>query len=185
MADMDEYLRKTYGPEYKKKIAYFKEAAPYAVIAGERLKMDPKILLAQTALESGWGKSGLAVRANNLAGVKAKPGQPYVEEESAEGFGPNERMVKSKFVTYPNKSSFFEDWSGFLKNKRYEDAIKQSDPAMYGKVIGQKGYYTGDQNVYANNIKRIHKDISRMMLDPNIVGQRINDSTVAGGEGER
>lgn len=185
MADIESYLRRTYGPEYKKKIEYFKTAAPEAVVAGERLGVDPKLLLTQTALESGWGKSDLAVKANNLAGVKAKGNQPYVEAESAEGYGPTERMVKSKFVAYPSKSSFFEDWSGFLKNKRYAEALKQTDPSAYARTIGKAGYYTGDQNVYANNMKRIYKDVSRMMLDPNVVGQRIKDSTIAGGEGAR
>lgn len=185
MDDMDTYLRRTYGPAYKKKIEYFKTAAPEAVVAGERLGIDPKLLLSQTALESGWGKSGLAVEANNLAGVKAKPGQPFVEAESAEGYGPNERMVKSKFVAYPSKDAFFEDWSGFLKNKRYSEALKQTEPESYARTIGKAGYYTGDQNVYANNMKRIYKDISKMMLDPNVVGQRIKDSTIAGGEGAR
>ena len=185
MADIDSLLRKKYGPEYKKKIEYFKAAAPEAVVAGERLGVDPKLLLTQTALESGWGKSGLAVQANNLAGVKARPGQPFVEAESAEGYGPNERMVKSKFVAYPSKGSFFEDWSGFLKNKRYAEALKQKDPDAYARTIGKAGYYTGDQNVYANNMKRIYKDIDKMMLDPDVVGQRIEDSTMAGGGGTK
>ncbi|WP_349399629.1 glycoside hydrolase family 73 protein, partial [Clostridium perfringens] len=34
----------------------------------------PSITLAQAILESGWGRSGLAIKANNLFGIKADSG---------------------------------------------------------------------------------------------------------------
>ena len=185
MAELNEYFRKTYGPEYQKKIDYFKKAAADAVVAGERLGMDPKLLLSQTALESGWGKSGLAMNANNFAGVKAKPGQPFVEADSAEGYGPNRKMQKSKFVAYESPSAFFDQWPEFLKAKRYQEAIKQKDPESYARFMGKAGYFTENPNKYAGMIKSIYKDVSKMMLDPNVIGRRIEDSMIAGGAGER
>jgi flagellar protein FlgJ len=185
MADLNEYFRKTYGPEYQKKIDYFKKAAADAVVAGERLGMDPKLLLSQTALESGWGKSGLAMQANNFAGVKAKPGQPSVEAESAEGYGANRRMEKSKFAAYDSPSAFFDQWPEFLKSKRYQEAIKQKDPESYARMMGKAGYYTENPNKYAGIMKSIYKDVNKMMLDPNVIERRIKDSTIAGGAGER
>jgi len=185
MADINEYFRKTYGPEYKKKIDYFKKTAADAVIAGERLGMDPKLLLSQAALESGWGKSGLAMDANNFAGVKAKLGQPSVEAESAEGYGANRRMEKSRFAAYDSPSDFFNQWPEFLKSKRYQEAIKQKDPESYARMMGKAGYFTDNPNKYAGLMKNIYKDVSKMMLDPNVIAQRIKDSTIAGGSGER
>ena len=185
MADLNEYFRDAYGPEYQKKIDFFNKAAADAVVAGERLGMDPKLLLSQTALESGWGKSSLAMDANNFAGVKAKPGQPSVEAESAEGYGVNRRMEKSKFAAYDSPSAFFEQWPEFLKAKRYQEAIKQKDPESYARMMGKAGYFTENPNKYAGIMKSIYKDVSKMMLDPNVVGQRINASKIAGGSGER
>jgi flagellum-specific peptidoglycan hydrolase FlgJ len=181
MADLNEYFRKTYGPKYQKKIDYFRKAAADAVVAGERLGMDPKLLLSQTALESGWGKSGLVVDANNFAGVKAKPGQPFVEAESAEGSGPTRRMQRSKFVAYESPSAFFDQWPEFLKAKRYQEAIKQKDPESYARMMGKAGYFTENPNKYAGMMKSIYRDVSKMMLDPNVVGERIMDSKIAGG----
>ena len=181
MADLNEYFRKTYGPEYQKKIDYFRKAAADAVVAGERLGMDPKLLLSQTALESGWGKSGLAMDANNFAGVKAKPGQPSVEAESAEGYGANRRVQKSKFAVYESPSAFFDQWPEFLKAKRYQEAIKQKDPESYARMMGKAGYYTENPNKYAGMMKSIYRDVNKMMLDPNVVGERIMDSRIAGG----
>lgn len=185
MDNLEEYFRKTYGPEYAKKIEYFKKAAPNAVVAGERLGMDPKLLLSQTALESGWGKSGLAMQANNFAGVKAKEGQPFVEAESAEGYGPNRRMERSRFAAYDSPAAFFDQWPEFLKAKRYQEAIKQKDPESYARMMGKAGYFTENPGKYANIMKSIYKDVSKMMLDPNVVGERIIDSKIASQTGGR
>ena len=50
---------------------YIKQYLPLAQKAGERFGMNPIILLAQSAIETGWGESSLAVEDNNFFGITA------------------------------------------------------------------------------------------------------------------
>ena len=43
----------------------------YAKAAGLKYNMDPMVILAQGAHESGWGTSGLATKSNNYFGITA------------------------------------------------------------------------------------------------------------------
>lgn len=171
--DRNEQLRKQYGPEYQKKIDFFNKVSAPAVVAADKIGMDPKLLMAQAALESGWAKSELAKQANNLGGVKAKGDQPYVEMQSAEGYGKNRTMEKSKFAAYPSLDAFFEQWPQTFSQPRYAQAIKQKTPEAYARSLGKAGYFTENPDKYAGLMKNIYQDIDKMMLDPSIVESRI------------
>jgi len=171
--DKLQELRKKYGPEYQKKVDFYRKVAAPAVVAAEKLGMDPKILMAQAALESNWAASDLATKANNLGGVKAKRDQPYVEMKSAEGYGPNRRVETSKFAKYPDMNAFFEEWPKIFQQPRYADAIKERDPNIYGRKIVKSGYSTEDPNTYAKSVSSIYKDIERMMLDQSIMDSKV------------
>lgn len=169
---MDEKLRKRYGPAYQKKIDFFNQVAAPAVVAAEKLGMDPKLLMAQAALESGWAKSELAQQAKNLGGVKAKGSQPYVEMESPEGYGKTRRIEKSKFAAYPSLNAFFEEWPKTFAQPRYAQAIKEKTPEGYARGMGKAGYFTESPDKYAGLMKNIYRDIDRMMSDPSIVASQ-------------
>ena len=51
--------------------AFLNKAAKQAVKAAKKYGTLPSVMIAQAITESGWGKSGLAVNANNLFGMKA------------------------------------------------------------------------------------------------------------------
>lgn len=50
---------------------YIKQYLPLAQKAGERFGMNPIIILAQSAIETGWGESSLAKEYNNFFGITA------------------------------------------------------------------------------------------------------------------
>src|SRR5438046_2110519 len=54
--------------------AFVQAMLPYAVAAAVETGIDPRLILAQVALETGWGRSPSA--ANNYFGIKALPGEP-------------------------------------------------------------------------------------------------------------
>lgn len=170
---MDEKLRKRYGPAYQKKIDFFNQVAAPAVVAAEKLGMDPKLLMSQAALESGWAQSGLAKQAKNLGGVKAKGDQPYVEMESPEGYGKTRRIEKSRFAAYPSMDAFFQEWPKTFAQPRYAQAIKEKSPEGYARGMGRAGYYTENPDKYARLMKSIYRDIDKMMMDPSIIESRI------------
>lgn len=171
--DQTAILRKKYGPAYQNKIDFYRQVAAPAVVAAEKLGVDPKLLMAQAALESGWAKSELATKAKNLGGVKAKGEQPYVEMSSPEGYGKTRRIEKSKFASYPSYDAFFQEWPKVFAQPRYAEALKQKTPEAFARSLGKAGYFTEDPNKYANLMKSIYRDIDKMMLDPSIIESRI------------
>lgn len=82
----------------------------------------PSITIAQAILESGWGKSGLTARANNLFGVKADGSWSggYIEMETREVFNGQEVFITARFRAYESWKHSLEDHGLFLvENSRY------------------------------------------------------------------
>jgi flagellum-specific peptidoglycan hydrolase FlgJ len=93
--------------------------------------------------------------------------------DSAEGYGKNRRMEKSKFAAYPSYDAFFQEWPKTFSQPRYSEALKQKTPESFAKSLGKAGYFTEDPNKYANLMKNIYRDIDKMMMDPSIIESRI------------
>lgn len=108
------------------------------------------ITLAQGILESGSGKSDLAVQSNNHFGIKChkdwKGERSYFDDDEE-----NECFRK-----YDSASDSYLDHSLFLKNKsRYSElfSLKITDYKGWAKGLKKAGYAT-DPN-YANNLIRV------------------------------
>lgn len=81
-------------------------AGPYANQAASVLGIPASAILAQWALESGWGTSHLAREHNNLGGIKRVP-------ESAGGATPAD--PSSGFAAYPSLAGFGSDYVRVLQ----------------------------------------------------------------------
>ena len=134
---------------------------PHAQKAGEQLGVDPKAILAQAALETGWGKYPMAKTdgspSYNLFGIKADhrwSGDKALVStlEFKEGVAQRE---KAAFRAYDSFSQSFEDYADFLKNsERYQEALEAGDNAAMFAAYLQKGGYATDPN-YADKITNI------------------------------
>jgi flagellar protein FlgJ len=176
--DATANIRKSLGPEAQKKIDYVRKVFGPAVMAGERLGVDPKFLMGQAALESGWGKSDLASKYNNFGGVKAVAGQPSVSLSSMEGAGKAQKPVVSAFAVYESPNQFFESWTEFLGKPRYQQAREAKTPEAYAYGLKKGGYYTDSASKYANILSRTTRDIDKIIsnldkLDPSIIESRM------------
>ena len=68
--------------------AFLRSIAPEALLAARDHALPPSVILAQAALESGWGRSTLATRYNNFFGMKAgRAATAAVLLETVEGVG--------------------------------------------------------------------------------------------------
>ena len=134
---------------------------PWAQEAASMLGMKPQMLLAQAALESGWGKHVMrhadGNSANNLFGIKAdrrwdgdKVAVSTLEYE--EGVAVRK---KAHFRAYESYRESFLDYVEFLKaDPRYEKALQSADdPDAYFKELQKAGYAT-DPN-YAKKIRAV------------------------------
>lgn len=105
-----------------------------------------KMLVAQDALESNWGKSSL-VKDFNFGGIKAVNGTPFVEKETKEySAGKGMRKTKSKFRKFNSLDEYVNYKIDLLSGKRYQAFA--GDPTQFYYRIKAGGYAT-DPNYVA------------------------------------
>ena len=105
-----------------------------------------KMLVAQDALESNWGKSSL-VKDFNFGGIKAINGTPFVEKETKEySAGKGMRKTKSKFRKFNSLDEYVNYKINLLSGKRYQAFT--GDPTQFYHRIKAGGYAT-DPNYVA------------------------------------
>lgn len=105
-----------------------------------------KMLVAQDALESNWGKS-LLVKDFNFGGIKAVNGTPFVEKETKEySAGKGMHKTKSKFRKFNSLDEYVNYKISLLSGKRYQAFT--GDPTQFYHRIKAGGYAT-DPNYVA------------------------------------
>lgn len=135
---------------------------PYAVKATEGKSMNPLVLVAQAALETGWGKHVPA--GNNFYGIKAGASWQGPTQDLDSPEFENGRMVSrnSRFRAYPSVLESMQDYVSLITgNERYAEAADKSfDPDRYFDEIQKAGYAT-DPN-YASKLKNIARQVAFM-----------------------
>jgi len=140
---------------------FVEKLMPIAEKYAAELGVEPKVLLAQSALETGWGKHTIRytndVPTHNLFNIKAdsrwdgpKAVVPTLEYEK----GKSVRQYAA-FRSYPTFEASFKDYVDFIKSgKRYQTALENAaDSHAYVNALHQAGYATDPQ--YANKINKI------------------------------
>ncbi|KZY38498.1 hypothetical protein A3752_17970 [Oleiphilus sp. HI0081] len=134
---------------------------PYAKQAEQETGIDARLMLAQSALETGWGKREIlnsdGSPSHNLFGIKAQTGWTgdstnITTTEYRNGVAVKER---ADFRSYSGYQESFSDYARFLStNARYEQALeKAGDPYDFAHELQDAGYATDPD--YANKINRI------------------------------
>ncbi len=131
---------------------------PYAEAAASALGIPANVLLAQSALETGWGNKVIqhsnGQSSHNLFGIKADErwsGQ-QVNVSSLEYVDGNAKREFSNFRVYDSYQQSFEDYVDFIKsNDRYRNALQSSnDGETYVQALQDAGYATDPQ--YASKV---------------------------------
>lgn len=139
-------------------VAFIQSLLPAAQKAAANLGIEPLALIAQAALETGWGqrmfKSSNGQNSNNLFGIKAQAnwqGQVAVVDtlEYREGVAQKE---KARFRAYDSAEQSLHDYVDLIQsNPRYQAALSvASDTKAYFQRLQAAGYAT-DPN-YAQKI---------------------------------
>ncbi|TDV48293.1 flagellar protein FlgJ [Pseudomonas graminis] len=138
---------------------------PLAKDAAARIGVDPSVLVAQAALETGWGKSIMRQSdggsSHNLFGIKAQGGWKGPEARAITSEFRDGKMVKetADFRAYDSYASSFHDLVSFLQNNnRYQETLKSADnPEQFVKELQKAGYATDPS--YASKISQIAKQM--------------------------
>jgi flagellar protein FlgJ len=134
---------------------------PHAEKAAKELGVDPEVLIAQAALETGWGQSmvrdGAGRNSFNFFGIKADPSWSgeRVSTGTVEFRDGVMQRERTAFRAYATPAESFSDYAAFLKqNPRYEQALAvASDNGRFLQELQRAGYATDPE--YANKISAI------------------------------
>jgi peptidoglycan hydrolase FlgJ len=144
---------------------------PAAREAGQQLGVDPTSIIAQAALETGWGSSvpeGEDGRSSfNLFGIKSGPTWRGASTTAATSEFENGRMkaVDADFRAYESPAHSLRDYVSLLStNPRYAAALGTgSDAAAFGTALQNAGYATDP--LYARKLDAVARDLkSRLAL---------------------
>ena len=133
---------------------------PMAERAAAVLGVSPEVLIAQSALETGWGRkvSGRQNGDSSFNFFNIKAGRQWSGAsvtvptlEIRDGVPVREQGV---FRAYSSAQHSFDDYVDFVSNSsRYEKALQCSDGESYTRALAQAGYAT--DTAYADKVIRI------------------------------
>ena len=139
---------------------------PMAKEAADRIGVDPRYLVAQAALETGWGKSVMRAQdgssSHNLFGIKASSNWKGDSARAITSEFRNGEMVKetAQFRSYDSYKDSFHDLVTLLQsNNRYQDVVKSADnPEQFVRELQKAGYATDPD--YASKISQIARQMT-------------------------
>ena len=157
--------------------AFVKGLYKSAQQAANTLGVEPSTLLAQSALETGWGQhlpSGKdGQHGFNLFGIKAdgRWHGPVMNVETLEYFSGQPIKVNAAFRQYDSFEQSFNDYAEFVSSQpRYQPALeKATDAAGYIQALQEAGYATDPK--YAEKVQGIlNRDVfKKESLDATLV----------------
>ena len=155
---------------------------PYALETQRKTGISHLFILAQSVLETGWGKN---VPGNMMFGVKASKDTPASKKQlvrttevlsvpmvtkglfpeiisiTKHADGKYLYVVRDWFRKYDTPEESFTDHAQFfIKNERYAEALKvKSDPYKFAEEVAKAGYATAPN--YANTLEKVIKMIEQ------------------------
>ena len=156
---------------------------PFALETERKTGISALFILAQSALETGWGQHAPG---NMMFGVKSKESMPAEKRQlvqtteilatDKEKFpviisiekrsdGKYKYIVKDWFRKYDTPEESFTDHANFFfRNKRYAKALEvKSDPYKFAEEVAKAGYAT--EPTYAERLKKVIRTIERIMTN--------------------
>lgn len=155
----------------EEKMEFLNTVSKGAIDSYNKYGVLPSITIAQAILESGWGKSELAVTHNNLFGIKADSRWSGAVATIATSENYNDSII-ANFRKYNSIDESIEDHGKFLcENSRYSEygLFSAKDYKAQAQVLEEAGYSTvQDENgtpIYADKLISIIRKYNLMQYD--------------------
>lgn len=152
----------------KDSVEFIKEFTPLVEHYSKELGLPADLMLAQIALESGWGSKAPGF---NYGGQKVgKDWKGKIQSFTTTEFLKNKGYIKSnneKFRSYANPKEGIKGYFDFFRSyDRYKPLFGVSDP-FKGADIMQKTKYATDPK-YSKKLKDVIKTVQRLRKEQNI-----------------
>lgn len=150
---------------------FIQALGPIAQADAKKSGVLASVTMAQAILESGWGKSQLAQKANNLFGMKTSLSgntwkgsswdkkSKYKKRTAEYGKGNHKYYITASFRKYPTVANSINDHSAYLtgakngKSYRYKGLTKTTSYKKQLTIIRKGGYATS--KTYVNDLCKI------------------------------
>ncbi|MFA6311246.1 MAG: flagellar assembly peptidoglycan hydrolase FlgJ [Sterolibacterium sp.] len=133
---------------------------PHAYEASRATGIPAHFMVAQAALETGWGKSEPRFSdgrpSYNLFGIKAGKNWSgaVIESVTSEYVDGSPQKQVERFRAYPSYAEAFRDYASLLtSNPRYAAVVGSQDPSVFARGLQKAGYATDP--MYAAKLERI------------------------------
>ena len=156
------------------KIEFIESIEQQAYINYKKYGILPSITIGQAILESGWGKSQLAMEHNNLFGIKADSrwNGDIATMTTNENYSD---VIEASFRKYDSKAESIEDHGLFLyENERYtvNGVFIAKDYRSQALALQSAGYSTAKNEagelIYADKLINIIKNYNLMLYDTKV-----------------
>jgi lysozyme len=139
----------------QQQLAWLASMVPAAEASMATYGVPASVTLAQCILESAWGQSSLAVKANNFFGIKSEGDGHYMSFPTHEYESGRLEEVEADFEAYPDPRSCFVDHARLLAEApRYAPAMAvKNDAAAFCAQLQACGYSTSP--TYAEMLQTI------------------------------
>ncbi|MCE0724052.1 MULTISPECIES: flagellar assembly peptidoglycan hydrolase FlgJ [Legionella] len=142
---------------------FVKSIWPQAKQAASLIGLDPKVLMAQAALETGWGKFVTkdvdGTSSNNLFNIKSSSGNELdsVNVKTTEYIADTPIKINASFRKYSSIEHSFSDYISLIKgSERYQSALASTgNPEVYVNELHKAGYATDPE--YGTKILSIYR----------------------------
>lgn len=144
---------------------FVKSIWPTAKQAASLIGLDPKLLVAQAALETGWGKfvtrDADGSSSNNLFNIKTglNSKADSIEVKTTEYIADTPIKINASFRKYPSIEHGFHDYVSLIRgSERYQTALANAaNPELYVSELNKAGYAT-DPNYSSKILSIYHGD---------------------------
>lgn len=160
-SNMSPLPRTTAGTRWQQPEEFIRDIWPHARAAASKLKVAPEGLLAQAALETGWGKHVMrrpdGSSSFNLFGIKASSSWsgPTAAKQTLEfRDGVSEQQV-ARFRAYPDIAATFDDYVRMIGTQPRYDKVRNhgDDTSGFAAALQASGYATDP--AYADKINSV------------------------------
>jgi flagellar protein FlgJ len=150
-------------PTWSSPVDFARDVWPHAERAGQRLNVAPEAILAQAALETGWGRHVMpgsdGKSSLNLFGIKTGSGWQggSVSKATLEYEEGVARHEVAKFRAYPDVASTFDDYVALIgEHPRYSSVRNNgNNTRAFADALQESGYATDPS--YADKIENVLK----------------------------
>lgn len=147
-----------------RKEQFIRTFLPLARESGEAFRLNPAVILAQAAIESGWGQSELSALHNNYFGITA-----YGRKNVWWQGGCTQLSRDSlSFRTYPDPKCSFMDYARLIRAAYPRAAERSFTPAAFAREIACSKYISevnGDnRDLYRKLLVSISKSVESFII---------------------